>query len=523
LREIYDVIVVGTGIAGLTSAIFLKESGLNVLVLTKNDVIEETATKYAQGGIIAWKKEDSSEKLGEDILKAGYYYNNIDAVKMLAQEGPYLVFDFLIHKVGINFSKGSDNELHYTGEAAHSERRILHYEDYTGEKIQEYLIDYAKKLEIPVLTGHTSIDLIANNHHSRDFQELYKPREIMGVYVLNNHTQEVETFFSNYVILATGGVGNLYQHTTNPLSATGDGMSMAFRAGADIINAEFIQFHPTSLYHKDIKRFLISESLRGEGARLLDPFGREFIGNYSPHKELAPRDVIARALFEEMNKIGAEYMLLDISNYYQGEQPIAERFSRIYTTCLQGGIDITKEPIPIVPAAHYICGGIKVDLHGRTSLKNLYAIGEVSCTGIHGANRLASTSLLEGLLWGKKAADDIKEYFSEIKKKRFDHIPDWQIPVYTEEFDPLLLKQDLRAIQLTMWNYAGIVKTRKGLERAQSDLNYYSHRIFKFYKEAKLNKNIIELRNAIVSASLIVNSAIHNKKSIGCHYINGNK
>ncbi len=519
MREIHDVIIIGTGIAGLTAAIYLKEKGLDVLVITKNDVICETNTNYAQGGIIAWKETDSPEKLADDIFKAGYHYNNIDAVNKLAEKGPKLVFDFLIDRLDIPFIKSSDGSIDYAGEAAHSERRIVHYKDHTGEKIQEYLINYAKKIDIPILNSHTAIDLISNNHHSRDCQELYKAREIMGVYVLDNKTGDVKTYFSHYVILATGGVGNLYQHTTNPPSATGDGMSMAYRAGADIINAEFIQFHPTCLFHKDIKRFLISESLRGEGAKLLDPYGREFIERYTPMKELAPRDAIARALFEEMNKLGTEYMLLDLANHYKGERPLKERFSRIYTKCLSGGIDITKEPIPIVPAAHYICGGIKVDLYGRTSLKNLYATGEVSCTGLHGSNRLASTSLLEGLLWGKESAEDIINNFKEINRERFNEIPDWKLPEHVEEFDPLLLKQDLQAIQLTMWNYAGIVKTKKGLERAQADLNYYSHRIFKFYKEAKLNRDIIELRNAIVSALLIVSSALHNDNSRGCHYL----
>ncbi len=519
MRDIYDAIVIGTGIAGLTGAIFLKEAGLNVLVITKNDNVEETNTNYAQGGIIAGKKGDSSEKLAEDLLKAGYYYNNTEAVEMLSREGPKMVFSILVDKTGMEFNKTPEGDMDYTGEAAHSERRILHYSDYTGEKIEESLIKYSKKIGIPLMTSSTAIDLISNNHHSEDCQELYRPREIMGVYVLDNKTGEVKTFFSHYIILVKGGLGNLYQHTSNPPSATGDGVSMASRAGADIINSEFIQFHPTSLFHKDIKRFLISESLRGEGAKLLDPYGRRFMKNYSPHEELATRDVISRALYEEMNKIGAEYMLLDLANYYNGEKPIKERFARIYNTCLKGGIDITKEPIPIVPAAHYFCGGIKVDLRGRSSLRNLYAAGEVSCTGLHGANRLASSSLLEGLLWPVKSAQDIISNFKEIKKSRFDSIPDWKIPSYTEEFDPLLLKQDLQAIQLTMWNYAGIVRTKKGLERAQADLNYYAHRIFKFYKEARLNKDIIELRNAIVCALHIVNAAIHNNRSAGCHYI----
>jgi len=320
------------------------------------------------------------------------------------------------------------------------------------------------------------------------------------------------------VILATGGIGNLYQYTTNPLAATGDGISMAYRSGADIINCEYVQFHPTALFHKDIKRFLISESLRGEGAKLVDQNGYQFMEKYSTLKELSPRDIVSRAIYEEMNKQGREYLFLDIANYYTGDKRIEERFEQIYTTCLSGGIDITKSPIPIVPAAHYFCGGIKVDTNGRTSIKNLFAIGEVSCTGLHGANRLASTSLLEGLLWGRNTANYIINNFKEIDKKRFENIPEWKFPKNVVDFDTILIYQDWKFIKLTMWNYAGIIRTKRGLERAESDLNFYSHRIFKFYKEAKLTRDIIELRNGIITASIIVSHAIHNTKSLGCHY-----
>lgn len=519
MKRIHDVIIAGCGIAGLSAAIFLKEAGLDVVVITKEDDVFNTSTNLAQGGIVAWKQGDTPEQITEDILHAGCNYNNELAVKQFSEEGPDMVFDFLINKIGIEFTKTSQGNLDYTEEAAHSQRRILHFKDQTGYIIQNGLIEYARKINIPILTSHTAIDLITNNHHSRDCQEFYKPREVMGIYALNNQDQIIKTFFSHKVILATGGIGNLYQLTTNPSSSTGDGMSMAYRAGAEIINTEFIQFHPTALYHKDIRRFLISESLRGEGARLLDHDHKLFMERYSHLCDLAPRDVVSRAIYREMERSGTEYMLLDIASYYKGKVPLKERFSKVYSTCLEGGIDITKEPIPIVPAAHYFCGGIKVDLVGKSSIKNLFAVGEVSCTGLHGANRLASTSLLEGLLWAKKASQNIITNFSRIGSYRFDTIPDWAEPKYNEEFDPLLLRQDWKSIQMTMWNYAGIVKTGKGLERAKADLNYYSHRILKFYKESKLNKDIIELRNAIVNASIIVNAAYHNTKSIGCHYI----
>jgi L-aspartate oxidase len=519
MRNKTDVLIIGTGIAGLTAAIYLKEAGLDVVVTTKETEVSETNTNYAQGGIIAWKKGDVSNNLEQDILKAGCNYNNLEAVKIFAEMGPQLVFDFFVNKLKTPFTHTSEGDLDYTEEAAHSDRRVLHFEDHTGDVIQKSLHDYCRKLQIPILTDHTAVDLITNNHHSDDCQEFYKPREVMGCYVLENQTGEVITMFADKVILASGGLGNIYQHTTNPAAATGDGMSMAYRAGADIINAEFIQFHPTSLYHRDIKRFLISESLRGEGAKLMDVNGHYFMEDYSNMKDLAPRDVVARAIYNQMAKTGSEYILLDIASFYEGEIPLKQRFSKIYQTCLEGGIDITKQPIPIVPAAHYSCGGIKVDLAGRSSLKNLFAIGEVSCTGLHGANRLASSSLLEGLLWAKLAADDISQNLKPISTDRFKDIPDWKRPQEVEEFDPLLLSQDWRAIQLTMWNYTGIIRTEKGLERARADLNYYSHRIFKFYKSARLNKDIIELRNAIVNASIIVNAATHNSQSIGCHFV----
>lgn len=519
MRQKHDVLIIGSGIAGLTTAIYLKEAGKDVVVLTKVEDICESNTNYAQGGIIAAKKGDDNHNLEKDILKAGCNYNNLEAVKLFAEKGPQLVFEFFINKLKTPFTQTSEGNLDYTEEAAHSDRRVLHYEDHTGDVIQKSLKEYCEKLKIPILINHTAIDLITNNHHSHDFQELYKQREVMGCYVLNNLSGEVNTIFADNVILATGGLGNLYQHTTNPAPATGDGMSMAYRAGADIINAEFIQFHPTSLYHRDIKRFLISESLRGEGARLLDTNGYFFMQDYSEMGDLAPRDVVARAIYNQMAKTGSEYVLLDIASFYTGKIPLAQRFSKIYHTCLNGNIDITKQPIPIVPAAHYSCGGVKVDLNGRSSLKNLYAIGEVSCTGLHGANRLASSSLLEGLLWGKMAAEDIINKKYSISSNRFEKIDDWKLPENPEEFDPLLIAQDWKAIQMTMWNYAGIIRTRKGLERARADLNYYYHRIFKFYQKARLNKDIIELRNAIVNAKIIVDAAIHNNRSIGCHFV----
>ncbi len=520
MDEIYDVLVIGCGLAGLTAAVCLHEAGVRCLVVTKEEDPLESNTRYAQGGIIAWKEDDDPSRLKHDILEAGTRCSNIDAVDELASHGPKLVFDLLIDRFGTQFSRDAHHNLVYTEEAAHSCRRILHYEDRTGEQIQSSLLRYAQNIGLNILSCHTAVDLITNNHHSRDVQEIYRPREVMGAYVLDCRTGKVKRICARKVVLASGGIGNLYQHTTNPVGATGDGISMAYHAGADIINSEYVQFHPTSLYHRDIKRFLISESLRGEGARLVDVRGNHFMQEYSPMGDLAPRDVAARSIFDRMGKDGTEYVLLDLASHYRGKEPIEQRFSRIYSTCLEGGIDITKEPIPVVPAAHYFCGGIKADLAGKTSLEHLYALGEVSCTGVHGANRLASTSLLEALLWGWNCAEEIiRENRGPFNGRRFAHIPEWEVPTVQEEFDPLLIQQDWKAIQLTMWNYVGIIRTRKGLRRAQADLSYYAHRIIQFYQGAQLNRDIIELRHAVTAAGIIAGSALRNPRSRGCHYI----
>jgi L-aspartate oxidase len=524
MRERHDVIIAGTGIAGLTAAIRAREDGLDVLVITKQDRIEETNTNYAQGGIIADPAGSDSELLERDVLEAGCRINNHEAVRLFAHEASPLVYDFLIDRIGTRFSHKADGSYDYTEEAAHSIRRILHFEDHTGDTIESALIAYARKIGVEIRTGCTAVDIIVNSFHSTDPQERYHKREVFGLYALDNATGEVRALLADAVILATGGIGNVFQFTTNPSSATGDGLSIAHRAGADIINAEYTQFHPTALYHRDIKRFLISESLRGEGAILLNRKGEPFMKRYDERGELAPRDIVSRAIYEEMSVEGSEYMLLDLSTHYRGEKPIRERFSRIYDTCMGGGIDISRQPIPVVPAAHYFCGGIRVDGNGRTSLDRLYAVGEVSCTGLHGANRLASTSLLEGLLWGYRAAADIARSLDDghgharIASGRLDSISDWKTPTRAERFESALIYQDWKMIKLTMWNHAGIVRTRKSLERAQADLDYHAHRITKFYRESVLDRDIIELRNGVITAQLVTDAALRNETSIGCHF-----
>ncbi len=519
MREIYDIIIVGCGIAGLSAAIFLKEAGLNVVVLTKEDESMNTCTNLAQGGIIAWKDGDTPKKITYDILHAGCRNNKRSAVTQFSHEGPHLVFDFLINKIGIEFSKTSEGILDYTKEAAHSERRIVHYNDQTGHVLQKGLIAYAQKINIPILHSHTAIELKTHNQNLKDTHECHMSREVMGVYFLDNANNDVMELFAHRVILATGGIGNLYRLTTNPSSATGDGLSMAYRAGAEIAHAEYIQFHPTAFYNKDIKGFIISESLRGEGARLVDHQHKPFMERYSPLADLAPRDVVTRALYQEMKKSGSEYMFLDIASYYHGKVPLQKRFPKVYSTCLQGAVDITKEPIPVVPSAHFLCGGIKVNLVGQSTIRNLYAIGEVSCTGLHGANRLASTSLLEGVLWGKKAAENIISNFSKTEFTRLNVVEEWEKTMRNENFDTQLCLQELDFIKNIMWNNVGIVRTKNGLEKAIKDLQCSHERIMKYWNEYRLRKDLIELRNAVVAALIITRAAYKNNKSSGCHYV----
>jgi L-aspartate oxidase len=334
---------------------------------------------------------------------------------------------------------------------------------------------------------------------------------------LDNQSKRVKTVFAQYTILATGGCGSVYLYTSNPKGAIGDGYAMAYRAGARLVNMEYIQFHPTSLFHRDADGFLISETVRGEGARLKTKEGQAFMDNYHEMRELAPRDEVTRAIYEEMTNSNSNYVYLDLASYAKID--IAKRFPNIYKTCLEFGIDITKEPIPVVPAAHYCCGGILVDTWGKSSLKGLYAVGEVSCTGLHGANRLASTSLLEGLVWGVRASRDITGHFDPQSPYEEEDIHEWYYPKQEEEIDPALINQDWLSIKSTMWNYAGVIRTTKRLERATADLDYLRHRIERFYKEAKMDPKVVGLKHGIQVAQLITYAALSNPVSRGAHYI----
>jgi L-aspartate oxidase len=494
-----------------------ENSKINILLVTKSSDIKQSATNLAQGGIIGRGPNDSREKLVKDILVAGDGLCNKKAVEILAGEGPELVEEILINLAGADFTK-KENKYEYTKEAAHSVNRILFKNDHTGEEIENKLTLKAEKMaNIKMLLDHTLIDLITLPHHAVNAKEIYKNKKCVGCYLLDNKSNLVKTVLSKKVIVATGGVGQVYQRTTNPEVATGDGLASASRAGAEIINAEYIQFHPTSLFHKDTGTFLISESVRGEGGELKNKKGQLFMKKYDKRGSLAPRDIVARGIYEEMIENKSEFVHLDLASYMKAEY-IKNRFPLIYKTCFDFGTDITKKMIPVAPTAHYFCGGIKVDENGQSSLENLYAIGEVSCTGVHGANRLASTSLLEGLVWGVRSAKNISAKIMKEKLIGESEIKKW---IYTgfEKADPALIKQDWMSIKSIMWNYAGIVRTEERLERAVLDLNYLSHRIEKFYRNVYIDKDKIELRNGVQSALIVAEAARKNKASRGCHFI----
>jgi L-aspartate oxidase len=513
-----DVLIIGSGISGLTAAIHAAGLGLDVIVVNKEADIRESNTYYAQGGIVGLGKDDSPALLTQDIMAAGDGISNPEAAKILALKGPPAVEDFLSKRLGVPFALAQGGGFAYAQEGNHSRRRVLHCMDTTGRMIEDALVARVKELKnVRLLSGHTVIDLLAIPHHSTNPLSLYREPQCIGAYVLDNTSEKVERVFSAYTILAAGGLGRIYLHTTNPLCATGDGYAMASRAGAQLINMEYVQFHPTSLFHKDADGFLISEALRGEGARLTTRDNVPFMERYSPLGDLAPRDEVSRAIYEEMVTMGAPYVYLDIASHAGID--IKSRFPTIFEKCLSVGIDISKTPIPVVPAAHYSCGGIHVDLWGRTSLNNLYAIGEVSATGLHGANRLASTSLLEGLVWGMRAAQHIAANFDAQKTYKESEIPPWIYPDTEEDVDPALIQQDWMNIRSTMWNYVGIVRTVKRLERATADLRYLVNRIDDFYRKARLSPMILDLRNGIETALLVAEAAFRNRKSKGTHYI----
>ena len=516
----FDVLLLGGGIAGLSAALRLARKGAEVCLVTKNSDPMESNSRYAQGGIVARGVDNDSALLTRDIIEAGDRINYIEAVEQLAAEGPDLVHSLLAEELGVPFVRDpATGAFEWTREAAHSVRRILHVHDYTGHAIMDHLVRAVAGVQhISRFDNYTAIDIITSSHHSQDYQARYRANRALGAYLLNNESGEVVPVFADAVILATGGIGDVYQHTSNPAGAVGDGIAMAYRAGVEILNAEYIQFHPTTLYHRDADRFLISESLRGEGARLMTRDGDYFMSRYAPQqKDLAPRDEVARAIYRQIEKEKVGFVYLDargVAGY-----DLKDRFPSIFSACEAVGIDMRSEPIPVVPAAHYSCGGVKVNLQGQTSLPGLYAVGETACTGVHGANRLASVSLLEALYYGTRAAEDILAGVNPSPNELIRSIPDWVSPPGETSFDPILIRSDLNQIKSTMWNYVGIIRTSNRLSRALADLNYLNHRIEKFYRKAVLRRDVVELRNAIISSLVVTRSALNNRHSAGCHYI----
>ena len=520
MREYFetDVLIIGGGIAGATAALILAENGIKTTMISKGIDYSNTNTYYAQGGIASLNENENPEEFMNDIIKSGCEINYPDAVKQVVENSYELVKKILMDKIGVPFSK-NNGAFDFAREGAHSKRRVLNVKDMTGRVIQEKFFELLKKQKkLKILFKHTAIDLLTYPHHSTNFIRTYQEPKTIGAYVLDQSARKVIRIFAKKVILATGGLSSIYLHSTNPEDSIGNGIAMAYHAGARIANLEYIQFHPTSLYHKEADSFLISEAVRGEGARLMNIKGEYFMKNYSSLGDLAPRDEVSRAIYEEMIKNRDDYVLLDLASLTKIN--IKDRFPTIYENCMKYGIDIEKRPIPVVPAAHYSCGGVLSDLNGRTSLKNLYAIGEVSATGVHGANRLASVSLLEGIVWGVKSAEDIIKN-TDIKKNPYliSETPKWKYPRPMDELDPALIWQDLVAVKSTMWNYSGIIRTTKKLERAKLDLEYLRQRIINFYTRTEITNQMVNLRDCIQTAALVVTSAYKNKTSLGSHFI----
>lgn len=514
----FDILVLGSGVAGLVCASELAEKGLKVGVVTREHDPQVTNTLWAQGGTIFPHEGEVHQNLVEDIQKASSYTSNIKAAEILERESGRILKEVLLDKVGTAFEK-DENGLCFTKEAAHSFPRILFKGDYTGKEIQISLLNYLKDSErfpnVRFLQGHTAIDLITPLHHGSSLQQRYEDNIVVGAYLFNRSQETVVKALAKKTVLATGGVGALYLHHSNSEGARGDGHAMARRAGAVLMNMEFIQFHPTTFFDSSShRRFLISEALRGEGGILLNSEGKAFMESYHPDRELAPRDVVSRSIDEEMIKTRHDCCYLDIS--FKDSAWIKERFPTIYEHCLAKNVDITEEPIPVVPAAHYSCGGVKTDLNGKTTLENLYAVGEVACTGLHGANRLASTSLAEGVTWGYLAAHSMLKDVENAKIYPLENIKDWKEG--STPADPALIQQDWLTLKQTMWNYVGLTRTSNRLKRGEAMFRELYDEIQRFYRNAYLQDELIGLRNGVEVASQVLAASMRNQQSVGCFY-----
>jgi L-aspartate oxidase len=513
-----DVLIIGSGIAGLFTALKVSEFA-DVIIATKKDK-SESNTNYAQGGIAGvMDSHDSFDKHIEDTLAAGAGLCDRKAVEITVSEGPARIMDLV--EIGTRFTR-KQGKFDLAREGGHSTARILHAKDLTGKEIERALIKAVnEKDNIRILENAVAIDLITEHNVHRLKNKTLSNRNCWGAYILDGRSNKVFRVISKATVLATGGLGQVYLHTTNPFIATGDGFAMAYRAGARIANMEFIQFHPTSLYKKgrpeDKKQpsFLISEAVRGFGGKLRLISGSTFMENYDDRKELAPRDIVARAIDSELKKSGADFVYLDIT--HKKSKDIIDHFPHIYNTCLEYGIDITKDLIPVVPAAHYACGGIVVDEYSRTSLKGLYACGEVSMTGLHGANRLASNSLLEAVVFSERASSDLRELISNYKT-RIPDVPEWDDSGTLNADEKVLITHSFTEAKEIMWNYVGIVRSDLRLEMARKRIHTLFEETESLYKKTKVFEEILELRNVVACSHMIIKSARMRKESRGLHY-----
>ncbi len=512
ISQQYDVLIIGSGGAGLSLALKLADHSLRIGVLSKF-ALTSGSTFYAQGGISAvFDAGDSIESHIEDTLDAGAGLCNPEIVRLTVKHGKNSI-DWL-RQQGVAFTEeltqSGETKLHLNREGGHSHRRVVHTADATGKAVSLSLIERTQEhANIDLFEHHNVVDLITSPSAGPA-----SGRRVIGAYVLDTRKHRVKTFAARVVVLATGGANKVYLYSTNPQSSTGDGMALAWRAGCRISNMEFMQFHPTCLYHPNARAFLISEALRGEGGKLILPDGSPFMQHYDPRAELAPRDIVARAIDHEIKKRGIDCVYLDIS--HKPEAFIREHFPTIHQQCLEFGIDICKQPIPVVPAAHYTCGGVLTDKHARTDIPNLYAIGEVACTGLHGANRMASNSLLECLVFADLASEDILQKLATIPLP--PEIPDWDESKVSDSDEEVVVSHNWDELRRFMWDYVGIVRTDKRLNRAMRRVELLKNEIAEYYGHFRVTSDLLELRNLVIVAELIIRCAQLRKESRGLHY-----
>ena len=516
-----DFLVIGSGVAGLLFALKVADHGSVTIVTKKN--ISESNTAYAQGGIASViAQTDSFDAHIQDTLASGDGICNKRVVEMVVRGAPERIQELI--DLGVQFNRKRGNSKDLAGldldlcrEGGHSHNRIVHADDLTGRAVEEALVDRVMShKQITLFENNIAIDLLTRSTRlQRGMIVTTHEDYCYGAYVLDRNTNEINTFCAKTIVLATGGAGKVYMYTSNPDIATGDGIAMAYRTGATVANMEFVQFHPTCLYHPDAKNFLISEAVRGDGAILINTDGKPFMENYSPLKDLACRDVVARAIDAELKKRGDEFVFLDIT--HKNAEFIKTRFPNLYEKCLNFGIDMTADPIPVVPAAHYMCGGVLTDLDGHSTLKGLYVTGEAACTGLHGANRLASNSLLEALVFSKRAYENAVHYLKN-NQIELPAIPPWNDEGTFNHEEWVLISHDRREIQRLMWDYVGIVRSDERLQRAGRRIELIAEQIEMFYKKTKVTPALLELRNIATVASLIIRSALFRKESRGLHY-----